>query len=280
MAFCQSAVCVSVCVCVCVSLSPHPPSLLPAHNQQSCHLPQPLYLSLLAAVHLCVHHTSCFSRSLPALFNKMTLCPFASRLSACSPTRPSLTLFLFPSFSHPYLPPSIRLSFRLSLPRCGVSLHINRTLVTAFSASSCLLSPSCCSISSITYLHTPTPLSPQPLFPSCSLHPSLSPSFSPSPSFPLCPSCPLPPSVLTIHRICHPNPPSFPLSPFFPPSPPSLPFPLSCFPPFLSISPYRQSCTFFLYLLCFAISLRYTLPPLPISLCSPPILSFPPSPFP
>lgn len=91
----------------------------------------------------------------------MTLCPSASRLPLVHP------LTLLPLHHSHILPlpllfsslsPSIWLSFRLSLPGCRVSLHINRTLVTAFSASSCLLSPSRCSISSIMSLHPHTPL--------------------------------------------------------------------------------------------------------------------------
>lgn len=119
--------------------------------------PQPLYLFLLAAVHLRVHHTCCLLSPLPALFNKWHYalpCP-GFCLFTLLPTPSAATLLLFLSFPHLHLPLSDHL-FRSSLPGCRVPLHINRTLVTAFSASSCLLSPSRCSISTIICLHTPT----------------------------------------------------------------------------------------------------------------------------
>lgn len=141
---------------------------------------------------VCVHHTSCLSCLLPCIIYQIALCPSASQLLLINP-RIAATFFLFfPSYFS--LSPSIHLSFRLSPPppssNAGFPLHISRTLVTAFSASSCLLSPACCSISSIMYLHAHSP----PFFSHSSFH--LSPSFSPSTSrfhfvLPvLCPFCP------------------------------------------------------------------------------------------
>lgn len=158
----------------------------------------------------------------------MTLCPPVSWLLLVHPTPSTATLLLFLSFPHLHLLLSEHL-FRSSLPGCRVPLHINRTLVTAFSASSCLLSPSHCSISTIMCLHTPTFLTV-----ASSSHPVLS----------ICLCLPflhrfhlyrfvLPvfcPSVLTTYGICHQNPPSPSSSSILPPSPPSLPFPRSYFP--------------------------------------------------
>lgn len=157
----------------------------------------------------------------------MTLCPSASRL----PLLPHI-YSLIPSlplrFSSLSLLLSVGLSFRSSLPPgCWDSLHINRTLVTAFSASSCLLSPSRCSISSIMYLHTAL------LF-----HPSLSPFFFLTTFlFSALSFLSSAPSVLTIHSICHPSPAVFPhpFSVMSLPSPPVL-WIVWAAPPYLAVS--------------------------------------------
>lgn len=84
-----------VCPCVRVSLSPHPPSLLPAHIQQLCHLPghftsrcwQPsisVSITLPASPARCLHYLT------------NDIMPFCVPASACSPTHPSPT----PSWSH------------------------------------------------------------------------------------------------------------------------------------------------------------------------------------
>lgn len=192
---------------MCGSLSPHPPSLLTAHSRQLCHLPSHFTsLCWQPSISVSITLAACPARCLHYLTNDIT--PSCVPASACSPIHPSPTpITATLSFSHLRLPLSGP-SFRSSLPGCRVSLHINRTLVTAFSASSCLLSPSRCSIFSIMCLHAPTFLTVASFLPSCSLHPSLSPFSSPSPSFPLCPSCLLPLSVLTTYSICHQNPPS------------------------------------------------------------------------
>lgn len=72
----------------------------------------------------------CF-RLAHCIIKQMTLCP-SSRLFL-----PSLhNCYPLLSSSHPFA----RLSFRLSLPWCWFSLHINRTLVSASSARACLAS--------------------------------------------------------------------------------------------------------------------------------------------
>jgi len=148
-------------VCVC----PTQPS--PCHSQQSCHLPghfashcwQPsisVSITLPASPALCLHYLT------------NDIMPFCVPVPALLPLHHSLILpLLFP------LPVSLHASvLPVVSPRCRVSLHINRTLVTAFSASSCLLSPSRCSIYSIMYLHTPPLLTIAPL--SLLHHPSVS----------------------------------------------------------------------------------------------------------
>lgn len=166
----------------------------PGHFASHCWQPS-IYVSITlpASPALCLHYLT------------NDIMPFCVLVPALLPLHRSLILpllFLLPVSLHASVLPVVS-------PRCRVSLHINRTLVTAFSASSCLLSPSRCSIYSIMYLHTPAPPHHSPFFPPASSIRLCLPLFSQSPSFPLCPSCPLLPSVLTTYNICHPNPPSF-----------------------------------------------------------------------
>lgn len=254
-----------MCVCVSLYLPTHPAFSLPK-SQQSCHLPshfasrcwQPsisVSITLPASPARCLHYLT------------NDIMPFCVRASACSPTRPSprsltATFFLSFFFFHPRLPPSLHPSvcpFRLSLPRCRVSLHINRTLVTAFSASSCLLSASRCSVSS-TYLHAPT-LPRYSLF----LPPSVSVFlFSHHLTLPpLCPSCPLnPPRPPRLSEL----PPVSVIQTLLPSVsilPPSPPF-LSCSPNHLKlrllpVPPYPLDSSVPLFLPCYLSSLSISL---------------------
>ena len=206
-----------MCVRACGSLSPHPLSPLPAHSLQLCHLPS--------------HFTS--RRWQPSISASITLpASPARRLHYLTKwhyalLRHPLTL-LYPLHRGHILPPLIlhlppsKPSIRLSLPGCRVSLHINRTLVTAFSASSCLLSPSRCSISSIMFPTPPTlltvvSLSPLLFAPSV----SVSPFSHHLPLFRFVLPVLCPPVCLNYLQYLSPSPPPFLI---LPPSPPSLPF--------------------------------------------------------
>lgn len=200
------------------------------------------------------------------IISQITLCPPVSWLLPFHPSPTPVTAALLPFSPFSPLYPSIWPSFRLSLPGCRVSLHINRTLVTALPAIPCLLSPSRCSIFSIMYLHTPTFLTGASFSrPAPSIHLCL-PFPHHLPLFPLCPSCPLPLSVLTTSIICHPNTPSL----FFNSSSVTS---LSSFPSVLFSHPSSTVCG----IVEAASSVAHHLPPLNLSS---PHFSYPPSLFP
>lgn len=162
----------------------------------------------------CITHSPFFTRSVAATF-----CLLSSSISL-HPNRPSGCLSPDAGFHYT----SIGL-WLLPFPRAPVS-----------SLPPAAQSPRLCSP------HPPTLLSivslSPPLFP-----PSLSPLFltiSLFSALSFLSSAPL--SVLTTYNICHPKP-SLPSIRILPPSPPSLSF------PFLSCSPSRHRCVFFLYFL-------------------------------